>query len=123
MCGVSGWYGFEGMMVFDNDWFAVVAIEDQIAWTIEAQFPIKQFALMPDCDNYQFLATAQVPACQPNTVVFPTQPGAYYWLWVSPQYLVAPPLEFDYVMEICGIMPSPIAAEHSSWGSVKNLYR
>lgn len=53
----------------------------------------------------------------------PSHPGAYYWLWVSPQYLVAPPLEFDYVMEICGIMPRPIAAEQSSWGSVKNLYR
>jgi len=123
MCAVSGWYDYQDMDFRDTDWFEVLAVGDQIDWTLISEWEVDMLVIAPDCAELELLYTAFVPFLEPVTLSFPTTPGEVFWLWVGPTSFDGPLDEFDYLMDICGIQSETVPAERQTWGGLKNLYR
>ena len=125
LCGTSGWFTSAGSNR-DTDWFPVVALAYEIEWTIDADYAVQCFVIVPDYDcpgtydiPYQFTAGP----CLQNTLSFATNPGEEYWLWVGPTVFEGPVYEFTYSMTVCGIQVDVIASRQTTLGALKSLYR
>jgi hypothetical protein len=125
LCGISGWFE-SGDSSRDTDWFPVVAMDYEIEWTIDAEFAVQCYVVVPD---YSCPGTFDIPyeftagPCLPNTLSFTTNPGEEFWLWVGPTTFGGPVYEFTYFMTVCGIQSDVIPTRQTSLGILKNMYR
>jgi hypothetical protein len=121
VCGVSGWF-FNNGDFRDTDWYEVTAREDEISWSIQANYATEMMVLETGCEGLQILFGALAEPLSPGILVFPTIPRQVYWLWVGPAAFSGPLREFEYVMTVCGITGA-VPNAHQSWGAVKTLFR
>jgi hypothetical protein len=125
LCGISGWF-YSGGDYRDTDWFTVVAMEYEIEWTIDAEFAVQCFVIVPDYScpgTYDIVYEFTAGPCSQNTLSFFTNPGEEFWLWVGPTIFEGPVYEFTYFMTVCGIQTDVIPTQQSSLGVLKNMYR
>lgn len=125
LCGISGWYFNEGNFR-DTDWFTVIADGYEMDWTIDAEYEVQCYVIIPnyDCDGiYEMPYSFTAGPFWPQTLTFDTMPGEEYWLWVGPTVYTGPVYEFEYVMTVCGIAVDVIPNRRSTLGALKNLYR
>ena len=127
LCGVSGWYTYQGSAYRDTDWFEVIiGTQGYIDATVDAEFQVYLFELGPqDCGSVAVLQQQIGGVCSPSpsVQVFGT-PGDIVWLWVGPTVFAGPEavFSFDYILTIDGLV-SGVALEPASWSGVKELYR
>jgi hypothetical protein len=74
--------------------------------------------------GYQY---ATVGAMQEATLTYTALAGEELWVWVGPSVFADVPCGSEYVLTVDGVTThascAPIAAERTSWGRVKGLYR
>lgn len=132
MCGVSGWYQYQGVDRRDTDWFTMpVGPQGAIEVIAEAEYPTYIFELTGSCAGG--VQIAQQSLADPAQAGYLTISGAAYatkWLWVGPATFSSPDgtATYDWVLWFDGLLPStgschPVAVESVSWGAVKALYR
>ena len=132
VCGVSGWYPFDGESFRDTDWYIMnMGPAGAIEIEMDAELPTYFFELSPqDCDAVGVLQMATAGPC---SQAFMTIAGyaflAPVWFWVGPTTFVPPDgldNDYDYVFWATGLEPccqKTIATETRTWGAVKSLYR
>ncbi len=129
LCGVSGWYLFQGSQYRDTDWFILEKGETgNIEITLDAEIATYMFELSPqDCAAVGVLQQATGGPC---AEAFMTIGGyawhAPVWFWVGPT-VFAPPAGgenmYDYTVWFTGLEPGIIATEGTTWGNLKALYQ
>ncbi|MHC5111323.1 MAG: hypothetical protein ACYTHJ_15750 [Planctomycetota bacterium] len=86
VCGESGIFFTNGMLMGDFDWYEVsVPQVTTLSWTVEAEFPV-QLGIADagaGCIPLQILAMDDAEECEPRTVSVPVDAGTY-WLVVGP---------------------------------------
>ncbi len=128
LCGVSGWYNFQGSQYRDTDWYILTkGPAGSIEVTLDAEIATYMFELSPqDCAAVGVLQQATGGPC---LEAFMTIGGyahlAPVWFWVGPT-VFAPPAggdpTYDYVVWFTGLEPGIIATEATTWGTLKALY-
>ncbi len=127
VCGVCGWYLFDGSNYRDTDWYDCSAAGTEITWTCDAESETTFFHLgFVDCYDVTLLESMTSDGCDPVTMTITTTPGELVHLFVSSANFTnpgdVPEDEYDYVMSLEGIVNTS-AIENQTWGGVKNLYR
>ena len=129
LSGVSGWYPFTGISYRDTDWFNIVAASDEIVVRFECNNTYTQswVALtnaFPNCSSFTIDGgQSDIIANTTYQWTLPTIPGANYWIIVLPSTWIQGPLEWEYCLEVCGIIYDVVPVEEASWGSVKSMYK
>jgi len=123
MCAISGWYLYQGSSYRDTDWFVAEAVGTLVDFGVEAEYPVNMFVLNTDCGNIVLLYDLSIQDCDPGLISYPTTPGQINWLWVGPQAFSGPVYEFDYIMDVCGIVGGVVPTVDTSWGTIKNMYK
>ncbi len=126
LCGVSGWYTFQGSQYPDTDWYILtMGASGNIDIAFQTEFEAYIFELGPqECGAVSVLQQATVGNCDEGHMTIGGYiPGAPVWFWVGPT-VFSPPYDFDefnYVTWFAGL-ESSVATEATSWSSVKALY-
>jgi hypothetical protein len=129
LSGVSGWYPYLGSQYRDTDWYEIYASGTEVTVTIETDNDLTPTRCMmttvnPACGSYSYsFQTSAIPGCEVWSWTVPTTPGGRYWVFVAPAEWISGPLEFDYCLEICGIIYDVVPVDQASWGSVKTMYK
>ena len=87
ICGLGAYDGDLGRR--DTDWYEIVVTEEQqLWWTVEAEFPVVTFIIDGNtgCDELSILAQGVANECEEVTIAA-CVPAGIYWLWVSPDFL------------------------------------
>ncbi|MHA1154242.1 MAG: hypothetical protein ACTSQ7_16605 [Alphaproteobacteria bacterium] len=129
LSGVSGWYPAGGIDNRDTDWFEIVAMGTEVTVTILTDNEATPTRCMmttanPSCAGYDYsFQTSVLAGCQEMTWTVPTTAGATYWIFVAPAEWISTVAEFNYCLEVCGLVYDVVPNEDASWGEVKSLYR
>jgi len=123
-CGVTGWYDFFGTQYRDTDWLIVPAdVTGLVEITVETERDLWFVQLASSgCVTPEILQEMTVLQCQAGTMTIETDPGELIYLVVLPTEW-NDPLEWNYIVTFSGLESGIVAAEDSSFGSVKALYR
>jgi hypothetical protein len=125
LCGISGWYNFQGGGYRDTDWLTVIAdAGGYITMSAVAEYDAFIFVLGPlDCNSvgvvYQATCTCEVP----GAIEFAHPAGTEAWLWVGPTEYSGPVNEFDYLLTVSGIVTGGTATNDATWGDVKSMFK
>lgn len=124
LCGVTGNYTYMGVSYRDTDWFEVVSVGNSIECAIAAEWPVYLFDLAPtDCAGVAVNLLVEVLTCPDQYFLsIPSSPGMLHWLWVGPNAWGIYPMNYDYILDVCGIFGT-VATENASWGGVKEMYK
>jgi hypothetical protein len=129
LCGVSGWYLFNGQSQRDTDWFHIYAgSTGTVEFSADAEHETYFWEMFRECALGPFEPPLIAGPCAPGalTTVGPYDLGEVIWFWVGPTVFIAPPgsddNEYDYVVWFSGLEPA-VATESTSWGTVKALYQ
>ncbi len=128
LCGVSGWYNFQGATYRDTDWYILISGPgESIEITGDAESETFMFELGPqDCYTVDVLQQVTAGPCAPASMTITGYPeGAPVWFWVGPTTFVPPSgasTMYDYVVWFSGLAPEVLATEATTWGSLKALY-
>ncbi len=125
LCGVSGWYTFQGSQYRDTDWYILsggwAGIIEIVA---DAEQPTYIFELGPqDCESVGVIQQATAGPCNETIMTIVGPPDTPIWFWVGPTTF-APPAggdnTYDYVVWFAyGYVPT----ESTTWGTLKALFR
>jgi len=123
LCGVSGWYFFNGASYRDTDWFTLTCgMAGAIEVTADAEYLSYIFELSGDCINgVSVVQSALIGDCAPASL---TIPGAYMatkWFWVGPSDWSMGD-DYDYIVWFSGLYPEGVATQPETWGTVKALF-
>jgi hypothetical protein len=123
LCGVSGWYLFDGADFRDTDWFLLTMGPERIEITADAEQESYLFELGPqDCDNVAVVQMVTVGAMEPGAMVIDGyDPGAAVWFWVGPTDWSMGE-DYDYVVWFSGLMPTVRTSASESWSTIKALF-
>ncbi len=127
LCGVSGWFLFDGDQRRDTDWFLLTMGQGgSIEVTADAEFASDVFELGPqDCDAVGVVQHVIAGDCaEASMTISGYAPGAPVWFWLGPTTFVAPPGgddEYDYVVWFTGL-EAGVATEATTWSTLKALY-
>jgi hypothetical protein len=127
LCGVSGWYLFNGSNYRDTDWYYLyMGPGGTIECTMDAEQPTFFFELAPqDCATVAVAQQATAGACQEAYMTISGYGvGSVVWFWAGPTVFVAPAgadNEYEYIVWFTGLEPG-FATESTTWSSVKALY-
>jgi hypothetical protein len=127
LCGVSGWYLFNGSSYRDTDWFTLtMGASGSIEVTADAEVATYIFELSPqDCDNVGVLQLATAGPClEAFMTITGYSMGEVVWFWAGPTVFTTPPGAdnmYDYVVWFSGLSGN-VATEPSSWSTVKALF-
>ncbi len=128
LCGVGGWYDFQGSDYRDTDWYLLsMGPEGHIEITADAEQTTYIFELGPqDCDAVGVVQQATVgPCAQGYMSIGGYAAGAPVWFWVG-STVFTPPGGYDcmytYLVWFTGLYPGPVAATPTTWSTVKALY-
>ena len=122
MCGKSCTYLYQGLSYRDTDWFDCIGNGMTVNADVTAEFAVQFiFIWNADCNNLQYdLLTGA--ACQQVTLSHYMAAGVHFWLWVGAQVFTGVP-ESDYLLHACGMVPSVIPVNETSWGAIKSTYK
>jgi hypothetical protein len=127
LCGVGGWYLFQGSNYRDTDWYTLeMGVTGAIEIVADAEEPTYIFEIGPsDCVALDIAQQATAGACQETSMTITGYaPGQTVWFWAGSTVFAAPSGEddeYDYVVWFSGLEPA-VATESTTWGSVKALY-
>jgi len=121
MCAVGGLYTTDGSEHFDRDWFVCQPVENEIPVTVSTEGPLLVTIYTgSDCTDLTLVTSEDVYWWEPSTFTIPTVGVPLVFLEIaSTEYGFS---SFDYIVEICGIDPGPVATEVRSWSAVKAAY-
>ncbi len=124
LCGVSGWYTFEGSQYRDTDWYILTtAYAGIVEITADAEYATYIFELGPqDCASVGVIQQATVGPCSEAMMTIVGPPDTPVWFWVGPT-VFAPPgpdTSYDYVV---WFTYGYVVTEPTTWGTVKALYQ
>jgi hypothetical protein len=124
VCGVSGWYMFNGQLYLDTDWYTLcIGSTGCIVIEADAELPTYILELGPqDCNSVVVTQQATAGPCAPTTMTICGPPGSTVWFWVGPTS-AGNPGEYDYVLRIRGLCCEVVSTEKSTWGEMKTLFR
>ncbi len=127
LCGVAGWYTFQGSQYRDTDWYTLeMGVTGTIEIIADAEDQIYIFELLPqDCAAVDVAQLATAGDCTEVTMTIDGYaPGQTVWFWAG-STVFEPPAgeedEYDYVVWFSGLAPA-VATEATTWSSVKALY-
>jgi hypothetical protein len=90
----------------DSDWYRVAAAGGPLTMECTAEFPVQGLILYgTDCNDLQY-TYGTAPACEALDLQWTIAPYRDTWLWVGPSVFTGVPSS-RYVMQICGIGPTP----------------
>ncbi len=123
LCGVSGWYTFQGSQYRDTDWYILnTGPMGLIEITADAEYATYIFELSPqDCANVGVAQQATAGPCAEAFMTIPGPPNTSVWFWAGPTVFAPPGTDtmYDYVVWFdYGV----IATEGATWGTLKALY-
>ncbi len=131
LCGVSGWYLFQGSNFRDTDWLCLTMGPQgqwgQIEIVGEAEYATYLFELGPhDCNVVDIVQQVELQPCVEGTMAITGYSShEVVWLWAGPTVFAPPsgsaPQMYDYVLWISGLFP-PVATDATSWSTVKALF-
>jgi hypothetical protein len=127
LCGVSGWYLFDGSDYRDTDWYLLtMGRGGSIEVTGDAEYATYLFEIGPqDCASVGIVQQVTVGPCAASTMTIAGYAeGAPVWFWVGPTAYSDPDggdNEYDYNLWFSGL-ESSIAGESTTWSTVKALY-
>lgn len=121
LCAVGGLYHTAGEFHFDHDWFVCQPLLEEIPITLttEAGLWVRIYT-GSNCDDLTEVFSDYVNWWQPLEITVPTAGVPLVYLEIVTDDWM---LNFDYLVEICGIDPGPVATETRSWSAVKAAYR
>jgi hypothetical protein len=131
LCGVSGWYEFEGDAYRDTDWFFVWTDESN-SGTLDCEIDAEQgtyflWFATGDCVSGLPVTVHVENGCDPQVLTITDSPGALEWLWVGPDAFYPPPgfigHEYRYTLHIEGLAEGVVATESATWSQLKGLFR
>jgi hypothetical protein len=126
LCGVAGWYSYQGGNLRDTDWFLLTTGPGgEIHIEAQAEQTTAFFELGPqDCAAVDVVQSATAFACDQATMTITGyDPGQVVWFWAGPAVFIPPDggdNEYDYVVRFSGLEPT-VATESTTWGRVKAL--
>jgi len=122
MCGVSGWYFFNGASYRDTDWFTLfVGPTGTIEVTADAEYLSYIFQLAGDCSSVSVFQQALIGDCAPASMTITGSPNQVKWFWVGPSDWSMGD-DYDYVLWFSGLVDEGVATEAATWGIVKALF-
>jgi hypothetical protein len=127
LCGVSGWYLFNGASFRDTDWYVFqMGASGTAQITADAQYATNIFELGPqDCGAAGVIQSATVGPCAEATMTISGYTeGEAVWFWVGPAVFADPDggeSAYDYVVWLTGL-EAAVAVESTTWSTVKALY-
>ncbi len=128
LCGVSGWYDFNGSQYRDTDWYLLTkGPSGSIEITADAEIQTDIFELGPqDCAAVGVIQQATAGPCvEASMTVSGYAAGAPVWFWAGPTVFSPPEggeYEYTYVVWFSGLEPA-VATETTTWSIIKALYK
>jgi hypothetical protein len=125
MCAKSGTYTYFGLSYRDTDWFVVYGNNGNVTVTMEAEFNSQLILIGPpaDCSLSVYSYDQGLPCEVIGPLSTYASQGTPVWVWGGASVFSGIPCGSDYNLEIDNIWCPAIAAEPTTWGTVKGLYR
>ena len=130
LCGVAGWYLYNGSNYRDTDWFFLYAGP---TGTVEVTADVECTTYIVeggphDCNVPAVIQLIEISDCEPAVMTMTGyEPGGLIWFIVLSSTFEPPDPDFgneyDYIVWFSGLMPTTVANETASWSSVKALFR
>jgi hypothetical protein len=124
LCGVSGWYFFNGLTYRDTDWLLLtMGPGGVIDITVDAEYPTSIFELLPQsCPSVAVAQSSGGGACLEGYMTITGYAhGGIVWFWVGPAAWEPMTAEYDYICWFAGLEPD-VATQQTTWSNLKALF-
>ncbi len=126
-CLRSGWNGYPGAPVFDEDWLTVIVGPDGLLhFELVVERATELIVRRATCETAVYYGYVTAEANEPATLDVHLAPGTPIWAVLSPSPFFDPgivlPLEYGLHLTIDG-QATATANEGRSWGEIKAVYR
>ena len=139
LCGVSGWYLYNGSNYRDTDWYLLgMGSGGQIDVTVDAEYATYIFELSGTCAGVVTIVQQAIggPCLETHMTITGYNELQAVWFWVGPTVYVppygSPPQSYDYVCWFDGLfawwIPTGVGDDNAThvnatWSTVKALYQ